>query len=159
MTEHGTRSRYSKGCRCDDCRAASRAYHNAYYHSQRGKTARIKAGKKYRASALGKAAERRYTLSEGHIRALRKYRLSDKGRAVTRRSSKKYAAAHPEKKRAQKKVANAIKYGRLVRPNICEHCDTHVFTEASHTDYDKPLDVEWLCKPCHTRKDGRAYGS
>lgn len=28
---HGTTSAYSRGCRCDDCRAAYSAYHYLYY--------------------------------------------------------------------------------------------------------------------------------
>ncbi|UQN30681.1 hypothetical protein [Brachybacterium kimchii] len=30
MSDHGTRSHYRAGCRCDDCRAANAAYDRAY---------------------------------------------------------------------------------------------------------------------------------
>ena len=49
----------------------------------------------------------------------------------------------------------AVNRGDLVRPNVCEWCGDKVFTEASHTDYGRPLDVEWLCMECHKYKDGQ----
>lgn len=59
--------------------------------------------------------------------------------------------------KAYSKVRNAIKYGVLVRPDICERCgkdpgkasDGRSKIHAHHHDYDKPLDVEWLCAKCH----------
>lgn len=58
---------------------------------------------------------------------------------------------------AQNKVENAIQRGRLTRPTICERCgrEPHPFRDgrsaiqAHHHDYGKPLDVQWLCQPCH----------
>ena len=44
-------------------------------------------------------------------------------------------------------VAIAIKQGRLVR-GPCEVCGA-VRTDAHHDDYDKPLDVRWLCRLHH----------
>jgi hypothetical protein len=47
-------------------------------------------------------------------------------------------------------VAAAIQSGELVRPMTCERCpDEALDIVAHHHDYDKPLDVEWLCRPCH----------
>jgi hypothetical protein len=38
MVEHGTRSRYVYGCRCDACRAASAQYYRGHYkNGHRGK--------------------------------------------------------------------------------------------------------------------------
>lgn len=72
-----------------------------------------------------------------------------------RRSEVKLAWAkrHPEKRRAHWAVDNALRSGRLVRPDECGRCFTSCKPEASHTDYSKPLDVEWLCSPCHRDKD------
>ena len=55
---------------------------------------------------------------------------------------------------AKAAVARAIKAGELVRPAKCESCGEGCKPEAHHEDYSKPLDVIWLCKPCH----GSAHG-
>lgn len=47
-------------------------------------------------------------------------------------------------------VARAIKKGELV-PQNCERCGDEK-TVAHHEDYDKPLDVVWLCQPCHKQR-------
>jgi hypothetical protein len=55
----------------------------------------------------------------------------------------------PERIRARRKAAYAIHRGKLLR-GPCEMCgkpDAH----AHHDDYTKPLEVRWLCKPCHNK--------
>jgi hypothetical protein len=54
-------------------------------------------------------------------------------------------------KRAHHAVKAAIAEGRLVRPARCETCAEATYAVAHHDDYDKPLDVRWLCRPCHSR--------
>lgn len=69
--------------------------------------------------------------------------------AAAKAARKKY----PERARARNKVARAIQTGALVRPSACARCGVACKPEASHDDYADPLSVEWLCKPCHCRKD------
>lgn len=57
-----------------------------------------------------------------------------------RSRDKRRAAAHTA-------VARAIRNGVLTKCN-CERCGS-ANTLAHHEDYDKPLDVMWLCQPCH----------
>lgn len=64
--------------------------------------------------------------------------------------------AHPEKKSAWDAVYRALRTGRLVRPDACERCDIECRPEASHDDYSRQLEVEWLCHRCHTDKDTAA---
>ena len=46
--------------------------------------------------------------------------------------------------------------GHLVRPTVCEECGAAgVAIEAAHFNYDEPLRVRWLCRPCHRRWDSR----
>lgn len=62
---------------------------------------------------------------------------------------------YPERIRARRMVRQAIKKGTLVRPLVCEDCggtSKHVI-QAHHEDYDKPLDVRWLCTTCHRIAD------
>lgn len=51
---------------------------------------------------------------------------------------------------AHSAVARAIKKGELVR-KPCIRCNEQK-SLAHHEDYDKPLDVMWLCQPCHKQR-------
>ncbi|BFH15900.1 hypothetical protein J6TS7_23550 [Paenibacillus dendritiformis] len=55
--------------------------------------------------------------------------------------------------RARSSVYRAISSGKLYRPSKCEWCGTECKPEAAHYDYSKPLEVKWLCKPCHAKWD------
>ena len=50
--------------------------------------------------------------------------------------------------RAHTATTRAIKSGKLV-PKPCERCGATDRIEAHHPDYSKPLEVKWLCFPCH----------
>lgn len=60
---------------------------------------------------------------------------------------------------AHNKVEKAIERGELVRPDLCSDCagegpeysDGRARIQAHHDDYNKPLEVRWLCKACHHR--------
>lgn len=61
-----------------------------------------------------------------------------------------YRKRYPKKYSAHQSVAWAVKSGRLVNPGICG-CGSTFHVEAHHDDYDKPLEVRWLCSLCHKR--------
>lgn len=57
---------------------------------------------------------------------------------------------------AQNLVETALEQGALQRPDACEECgdsgtmrDGRSKIQAHHDDYNKPLDVRWLCQKCH----------
>lgn len=52
--------------------------------------------------------------------------------------------------KAHNAVARAIKKGVLVRCS-CVRCGEQK-SLAHHEDYDKPLEVMWLCQPCHKQR-------
>jgi hypothetical protein len=60
-----------------------------------------------------------------------------------------YQIIHPDRHAARIAVAKALRHGRLVRPDKCQKCPSLGPLEAHHPDYSRPLDVEWLCRPCH----------
>lgn len=64
-----------------------------------------------------------------------------------------YSRATDEAAVAHEHVKRAIQKGLLTRPNSCEKCGVAGRVEASHRDYSKPLDVQWLCRLCHRRLD------
>jgi hypothetical protein len=47
-------------------------------------------------------------------------------------------------------VAKAIKNGNLIR-QPCIRCGAEK-SEGHHEDYDKPLEIMWLCAPCHKQR-------
>jgi ribosomal protein S27AE len=56
---------------------------------------------------------------------------------------------HPEKTAARTAVSNAVRDGKLLKMD-CAFCGSSN-TVAHHHDYARPLDVTWLCTPCHIR--------
>lgn len=66
--------------------------------------------------------------------------------------AKKFKAEHPEKRKAHHAVNNAIRDGRMKKPDSCSRCGSTFRIEGHHTDYSKPLDVVWLCSACHSRE-------
>lgn len=74
-------------------------------------------------------------------------------------------------KDAHAKIDNAVRSGKLFRPEICECCNKKPKKEyfdrwlrktieleyksvgivAHHIDYEKPLEVIWLCRKCHSK--------
>ena len=37
-----------------------------------------------------------------------------------------------------------------MRPELCEWCGVRRAIDGHHADYAKPLDVDWLCRECHS---------
>lgn len=70
-----------------------------------------------------------------------------KDKAWKLRASKVYAKRHPEKVAAHAAVSTAIKSGVLKR-KPCEVCGQKK-SHAHHSDYSKPLKVQWLCHIHH----------
>lgn len=68
----------------------------------------------------------------------------------SRANRRKHGELNPDaKKRANaRSYANRyIKYG-ILKKQHCSNCG-EVKAEMHHEDYDKPLEVIWLCRPCH----------
>jgi excisionase family DNA binding protein len=64
--------------------------------------------------------------------------------------------ANRRRQRAYSKVQWALRTGRLIR-QPCGRCGSKR-SEAHHEDYDKPLDVTWLCRSCHRGRHWRVNG-
>ena len=63
---------------------------------------------------------------------------------------KNYRAENPEKYAARTAVGNAVRDKRLIK-KPCERCGAEN-VHGHHEDYSKPLDVIWLCPPCHKQR-------
>lgn len=107
---------------------------------------------------LGKCKQCAKTDSLSHRdKNLVKVRAYDRERAKNPERKKSAAAitkaweeADSRRKIAHSKVSYAIKKGVLVRCPCCR-CGSEK-SVAHHEDYDKPLDVMWLCQPCHKQR-------
>src|SRR6266705_2650342 len=53
-----------------------------------------------------------------------------------------------QKRAARDAFYGQIRYGKLSR-QPCEVCGKSNDIEAHHEDYSKPLEIKWLCVPCH----------
>jgi len=73
------------------------------------------------------------------------------------RYKKKQMKRNPEKIKARKKLYNALRTGKIQR-KPCEICGEEE-THGHHEDYDKPLDVRWLCQKHHREYHEEDYES
>ena len=56
---------------------------------------------------------------------------------------------NPEKVKAINAANYAVRDG-ILKKQPCEVCESDHRTHKHHDDYDKPLEVRWLCSKCHT---------
>lgn len=56
---------------------------------------------------------------------------------------------------AVQKVGDALRYGKMVKPEICEKCGKKTELQGHHEEYTKPLDVKWLCRLCHCHEHNK----
>jgi hypothetical protein len=88
---------------------------------------------------------------------LEKYRAYDRARGkiperikANTEINRAWRAEDSRRNAAHTQVARAIRNGVLVRQPCCRCGEAK--TVAHHEDYDKPLDVMWLCQPCHKKR-------
>jgi|6_EtaG_2_1085325.scaffolds.fasta_scaffold00914_13 hypothetical protein len=79
----------------------------------------------------------------------REYNKTRKGRANHKKAVKSLIDNHPERRRAYYQVFRALKEGTLTR-QPCKSCGNDK-SQAIHTDYNQPLNVEWMCRLCASR--------
>ncbi len=76
---------------------------------------------------------------------------TDKGRELNKMRSEKYRSTEEgkQKQKARAVINHGLRDGKLHKPDRCEICYYEKDLEAHHHDYDKPLEIQWLCKQCH----------
>ncbi len=96
-----------------------------------------------------------------------KTRNIDNARRINREYMRRARKTNPEKFRirerinSQKRVKdikikarsilnNAVLSGKVVKPTNCSQCGKMRKLTAHHNDYNKPLEVRWLCYECHS---------
>jgi hypothetical protein len=98
-----------------------------------------------------RAADRKRNMQPHRVAARKAYRHTPKGKRVAIEAQRRHRLANPEKDRAWKLVTKALRRGELVRPGVCEMADgaCHGPIDAHHEDYDKPLEIKWICRRHH----------
>ncbi len=96
--------------------------------------------KKYNQTTKGK---------ESMQKRVTKYRKTEKGRIVHKKLQKEYWQKHPEKRKVKNALYYAIKTGKIERSDRCSNCGIKCKPDGHHSDYNRPLEVIWLCKECH----------
>lgn len=56
------------------------------------------------------------------------------------------------KLRARSKVRDAVRFGKINKPDRCQTCGGMGIISGHHKDYSKPLEVDWLCPLCHSQE-------
>ena len=69
---------------------------------------------------------------------------------LNNRTSKEYYEKNPSRTKANSKLNNAVKSGKVYKWPVCAMPDcTQTQVVGHHPDYDRPLDVVWLCQSHH----------
>ena len=81
----------------------------------------------------------------------RRYNSTKAGKLSSAKARQKWLYNNQEKRAAHVLVGNAVRDGRLEKPDTCQICGAKPGRiEGHHEDYSKPLEVMWLCRSCHT---------
>jgi hypothetical protein len=69
--------------------------------------------------------------------------------------------AKHKRKKAKARIAlqNAVRDGIIQKPTGCWECKRKMKILGHHFDYDRPLDVCWMCYECHSRLHGFGFTS
>lgn len=72
-----------------------------------------------------------------------------KNKEAKREYHRQYRASRKKECAARAAVSHEVRMGRMVAPDTCSKCGCEAKLDGHHEDYDRPLDVIWLCRPCH----------
>ena len=73
-----------------------------------------------------------------------------KGREIQKRSTESWVTKNRSKKNIHVQTSHAIRSG-LIKKKNCEVCNESYLVDAHHDDYNKPLNIRWLCRKHHKK--------
>lgn len=127
-----------------------------YYKSSSGFDSTCKECRKERVSANRKEKleyyqeyDRKRANNPDRVQARLDYLETEAGKESKRKTIQKYLESNPKKRSVHILTGNAIRDGMLTK-DVCCICSTDVNIVAHHNDYDKPLEVTWVCAKHHT---------
>lgn len=115
--------------RCKSCQSE-------YDKKRANKPSRVTARKAYAKTPAG---------IEAGNRAKKKYCENNKDKIAD--IHRKYVKENPKKRSAHKAIEKQVRL-KLISIEPCEKCGA-LTVSAHHDDYDKPLDIRWLCSKHH----------
>lgn len=129
-----------------------------YYYKNREKQLELR--KKYREKNKEKISLRESLRRISDPNRFEKNRIyyrnwSKENKEKINEKNKKWREQNKEKRNANSKLRYAINTGKIMRPNNCSECNKKCKPDGHHLDYNKPLDVLWICSACHSRKSPR----
>jgi hypothetical protein len=96
--------------------------------------------------------EKKRALLPHRVEARKIYASTERGKEVNKKSHRRSAEKYPERVLARTKLNNAIRSGKIQRPNKCSVCMTVGKIQAHHDNYNEPFVVKWLCTSCHRKE-------
>lgn len=81
----------------------------------------------------------------------KRYQQTDAGKKSIRKSTKRWRAKNKDKRAAHTILGNAVRGGRVKKPDKCTRCGSGGRIHGHHEDYSQPLSVIWLCPGCHAK--------
>ncbi len=77
---------------------------------------------------------------------------ADSNRDVINTWHTEWRRKNRQKARAAQQVRDHVRRGTMIKPTNCEICLKTCKLEGHHQDYEKPLEVVWLCRTCHLKQ-------
>lgn len=121
---------------------------SAYKKTPQAREGQKKHYLKYREEKIAKGKKWAEKNPEKCAEIKRNWAENNKGKAQQNKA--RWKKDNPIKVQAGGKALWEIKAGRLERES-CTDCGSGTNVIGHHDDYAKPLDVRWLCAPCHRK--------
>lgn len=118
----------------DEKRERDRRYHEEH------KEERNKRAREYRQKNKEKIREKQKDWVKRNEERLKEYH---------RKYHEDYKERCKAELKARTKLSNAIRDGKISRPNKCDRCGKKCTPDGHHWNYAYPLNVVWLCRSCH----------
>ena len=96
------------------------------------------------------AAVCKYRANPANKQKISEYNQSPHRKAKNSEYTRQYRAKHQNKCKAKSAVLTAKRQKLLISPNRCSICGKSSILDAHHADYSKPLEIQWLCRKCHS---------
>jgi hypothetical protein len=96
-----------------------------------------------------KAYDKERSTNLDRVMARKQYAKSEQGKVAHKKAMENYKKRYPMAYAAHVILGNAVKNKTIVRADSCSKCSSIYKVEGHHDDYTKPLEVRWLCEPCH----------